>query len=123
MKHTFLLLVMCGLLSACVGRVLPLRMVTDKDEVFTGELKWSPSEGTAQVTGPNGMTCKGTYDQFNNVQIVKMYVSCSDGRHGTVTAIRDLPLGCGHGTGSGKLSDGTQLTFAWGQTRIDGMTQ
>jgi len=123
MKRRLLLVVMCGLLSGCAERVLPLRVVTDKDEMFIGELKWSLSEGTAHVTSKSGVTCHATYDQLNNVQVVKMYMSCSDGRHGTVMATRDLPLGCGHGTGTGKLTDGTQVTFAWGQQRIDEIAQ
>ena len=122
MKKVALLFLMCGFLAACTERVLPIRMVTDRDEVFAGQLKWSLSEGTAQVKSANGITCHATYDQLNNVQVVKMYVSCSDGRHGTVIATRDLPLGCGHGTGTGKLNDGTQITFAWG-TRIQEMDQ
>ena len=123
MKKPFLLIVMCGLLSACGQIVLPVKATTDKDEVFTGELKASLIEGSAHLTNNSGITCDGTYDQFSTEQVVMMYMSCSDGRHGKVVATRDLPLGTARsGTCSGKMNDGTKFTCAWGK-RIEEMLQ
>jgi len=123
MRNKILLILMCVLLSACGQIVLPVKATTDKDEVFTGELKASLIEGSAHLTNNSGITCNGTYDQFSTEQVIMMYMSCSDGRHGKVVATRDLPLGVARsGTCAGKMNDGTQFTCAWGK-RIAEMPQ
>jgi hypothetical protein len=123
MNKRVLFIIMCGLLSACGEIRVPVKAETNKDEVFTGEIIASLTEGSAHLESTNGITCRGTYDQFSTEQVVMMYMSCSDGRHGKLTATRDLPLGSQSGTGIGKMNDGTQVTFAWGNKRINEMGQ
>jgi hypothetical protein len=118
MKTKYLLILVCGLLSGCGQIRVPVQAETDKDEVFTGEIVASLTEGSTHLESKSGIKCQGTYDQFTTEQIVMLYISCSDGRHGKITATRDLPLGSQSGTGSGKMNDGTQVTFAFGNRRI-----
>jgi hypothetical protein len=123
MEKLFLLILICGMLSACGEIRIPVKAETDKDEVFKGEIIASLTEGSAHLASKSGVTCNGTYDQFSTEQVVMMYMSCSDGRHGKITATRDLPLGSQSGIGMGKMNDGTQVTFAWGNRRISEMDQ
>jgi len=123
MKHTFLLLVMCGLLTACVEVRAPVRATTNKEEVFTGEARATLYEATIHIESTHGTTCNGTFDQFSQQNPLMMYISCSDGRRGTITAIRDIPLSRNSGSGTGEWSDGTKFKFAYGQNRIDEMAK
>ena len=109
---------MCGLLSACGAIVYPAKAVTDKGEVYTGETKVSLAGGSFHLDSKSGETCHGTFDPFFTEQVIMMYMSCSDGKHGKLAATRDLPLGTPSGTGNGVMSDGTKFTFAYGQSRI-----
>jgi len=113
--YSLLPLLMCGLLSACGSINLPIRAVSDKSEVFTGTVHASLVDGSFMLTSESGIACHGTYDQFSREPNLKMYITCSDGRHGVMLANRDLPVGSGSGTGSGTLNDGTKITFAYGK--------
>jgi hypothetical protein len=116
-----------GLVSGCISQTVPVRAVTNKDEVFTGAITatWGigTNEGTVHAQTANGTSCDGTYDPLvlATQKAVMLYLSCSDGRHGTVKAVMDFPLSRRSGIGSGEWKDGTKITFAWGQERIDGM--
>ena len=123
MKKYILLILICGMLSACVEIKAPVRAVTAQDEVFIGESKATLIEGSVNIASNNGVKCHGTFDQFAAKNPLMMYISCSDGRHGTITAIRDIPFNRPSGTGEGEWSDGTKFTFAFGQQRIREMNQ
>lgn len=111
MKKSFLCLSACSLVCAC-SVTFPVKGTTDKGEIFTGEAVASLSEGVFNITSNNGISCNGTYDQLSTEPTIKVYVKCSDGRHGMVLAKRDDSLQ--NGVGTGKMNDGTKFTFAFG---------
>ena len=108
MKRKFLLVALCGLLSAC-SFALPVEMKTEKGEAFSGELSGSAFGQMIHVVSKEGVECSGDFPTgMATVKIVD--INCTDGRKGkvTVTINRDALRG---GSGNGFLSDGTQ--FFW----------
>jgi hypothetical protein len=62
------------------------------------------------------LTCSGTYNALDSAKTIAMPVTCSDGRHGTVTATRDAS-GM-NGSGHVRLADGSSARFIFGNAAM-----
>jgi hypothetical protein len=110
MKRRFLLVTLCGLLSACI--TLPVALQTEKGESFRGEMNASMFGQTIHLVNKEGVECNT--DVRNGLATTKIGdMTCSDGRQGKITVAinRDNPHS---GSGTGFMSDGTQFTFTFG---------
>lgn len=66
--------------------------------------------GTFSVATLDGLTCSGTYDSLNSAPTIQVPLSCSDGRTGRMLVTRAGMSG----TVVGRLSDGTEGRFVFG---------
>lgn len=66
--------------------------------------------GTFWIETVDGLRCDGTYDALITAPTIRVPVKCSDGRTGSLLATRQG----GSGTVIGKLNDGTEGRFVFG---------
>jgi hypothetical protein len=120
MKRGFLLVALCGLLSACV--TVPVAIQTEKGESFHGELNGSLFGQTIHLVSKKGVECNLSIT--NGMATTKiMDMACSDGRQGKVTVSINRDSDNPHnGWGTGFMSDGTQFTFTSGD-RVQNSSQ
>jgi hypothetical protein len=69
------------------------------------------------VIAPGGFRCGGTYDAITDTPTLVVPVTCSDGRKGEVAITRDKTKIAG--TATGRLSDGTEARFVFGDRKFD----
>lgn len=97
-------------LAACTA-VEPVAVIGQRGDVLTGTVTGALSGGTIEAS--NGrLSCRGRYNSRSIDDAVSFAVTCSDGRQGIGTAIRDSSLRAGRGTV--RLSDGEQAQFMFG---------
>lgn len=107
-------LALSGALAALAGCVSQFAVpVTGMlgDQAAQGEAVASTDgSGTFWVENIDGLRCDGTYDSKVTDPTIRVPVRCSDGRTGTLLATRQGMSG----TVIGKLSDGTEGRFVFG---------
>jgi hypothetical protein len=87
--------------------------VSNNPAPLIGEATASLSEGTFMVENTAGLKCSGTYNQWETSSLLKVHVTCNDGRYGNVTIMRS-GNGKLNGSGEGVLNDGTAFRVYMG---------
>jgi len=100
-------------LSGCSVKTALLVKVANNPSPLIGEAVASLSEGTFMVENTAGLKCNGTYDQWETSSLLKVHVTCNDGRYGNVTIIRS-GANKQNGSGEGTLNDGTTFRVYMG---------
>jgi hypothetical protein len=73
--------------------------------------------GTFYVVTIDGLRCDGTYDAMTDAPTITAPVKCNDGRTGQLVITRSMD-GLS-GTVMGRLNDGTEGRFVFGNLRFD----
>lgn len=68
--------------------------------------------GTFTVSTLSGLTCNGTYNSLDQNPTIAANTTCNDGRTGRLLITRNINRGTG--TVIGRLSDGTDARFVFG---------
>ncbi len=68
--------------------------------------------GTFFVETVSGLRCEGTYDALDINPTIRAKATCNDGRSGTLLITRNISRGTG--TAIGRLNDGTDARFVFG---------
>ncbi len=111
-KFLFFLLTVLSL-SACAVRTGLLVEFSGGDKPLMGEAVATIMSGTFHVSNLDGYTCNGTYNQWTESPMLKVDVTCSDGRYGKVMVLRTGP-NLVNGSGEGTLNDGTTFNVLMG---------
>ncbi len=94
------------------------------NDLAQGQSTASLSGGTFSVTSIRGLQCQGTYDALSREPTIVAPVSCADGRSGNLIITRTMDGMSG--TVIGRLNDGTEAQFVFGdltfQQAFDGTT-
>lgn len=77
-------------------------------------------EGTFDVATLDGLTCTGVYDALDTSPTITAPTTCSDGRTGKLIITRSMN-GLS-GTVIGRLSDGTEARFVFGDVAFSQQT-
>jgi hypothetical protein len=101
---TFLLIAACSITQ-------PLVVLAPHGQILRGQVTASLNGGIFEATDGR-LACNGTYDSLTTGVTVSFAVRCNDGRIGVGTAYRDA--GGQSGTGTIKLSDGSEARFMFG---------
>jgi len=101
------------ILSGCSVKTPLLVKVSNSQKPLVGEAVASLSEGTFKVENTEGLRCQGTYNQWETSSLLKVHVTCNDGRYGNVTVIRSGDYKQ-NGSGEGVLNDGTAFRVYMG---------
>ena len=109
-------------IAILVGTIALSGCSTEFSVPVTGEIGNTPAQGTAtarlngdgtfKVANLDGLTCQGDYDALDNSPTITTDATCSDGRTGKLIITRTLN-GLS-GTVIGRLSDGTNARFVFG---------
>lgn len=117
MRVAFLAIGAAMTLAGCGSISVPVEVVANNGERLSGSTTASLSGGTFSVAGrwnDKALSCSGDYNALERSPTITIPTTCSDGRRGTVTAIRD-PGGMS-GMGYVQLNDGTRARFAFGHS-------
>jgi hypothetical protein len=90
---------------------VPVAVIGQHGEIMRGTNTASVFSATFTVTDGK-ITCSGSYNPLNESQTITTTVTCTDGRTGIVTAVRDSATS---GGGTVTLSDGTSGRFIFGE--------
>lgn len=102
------------LLAGCGSITVPAAVKMENGDAYVGTTTAAMSGGTFQVSATSGkVACSGNYDAFDTSSVISAPVSCSDGRYGTITVIRNPDLRGGAGTVN--LADGSTGRVAFGK--------
>ena len=101
------------ILSGCSVKTALLVKVANNPTPLIGEAVATLTEGTFMVENMNGFRCNGTYNQWETSPLLKVHVTCNDGRYGDVTVIRS-GSSKQNGSGEGVLNDGTAFRVYMG---------
>lgn len=90
-------------------------MVLEKgqEEPLMGSAKGSLAGGSFYASNTKGLSCEGTYDPLNMDPMLDVSIKCNDGRTGAARVLRSGG-NLTNGSGSGKLSDGTEVKILLG---------
>lgn len=110
MKRVTIILAFLTILSACSVTVPVVGKIGDEDAA--GSTTATTSGGSFEVATIDGLVCSGTYDAWDTSPTIRIPVSCSDGRTGSLLATRTLSGASGKVIG--KLNDGTRGRFVFG---------
>lgn len=69
--------------------------------------------GKFELSNLEGLVCKGTYNLMSNDRHIQTDMTCSDGRTGRIQVLR-TGRALTNGSGTGKLSDGTNVRILIG---------
>ena len=86
-------------------------------DLAQGQATASMNGGTFSATTIKGLTCTGTYDATSTAPTITAPATCSDGRAGNLIITRTLD-GIS-GTVIGRLNDGTEAQFVFGNLTFD----
>ena len=100
-------------LPGCSVKTALLVKLANNPSPLIGEAVATLSEGTFMVENTTGLKCNGTYDQWETSSLLKVHVTCNDGRYGNVTIIRSSE-NKQNGSGEGALNDGTTFRVYMG---------
>ncbi|WP_371398887.1 hypothetical protein [Marinovum algicola] len=118
MKKFMLLGLISGALAGCVSEYSgPVSGVIGPERAqgqFTAKLDGA---GTFFVLTTRGLRCEGTYDSLSRQPTITADVACNDGRTGTMILTRSMNQLSG--TAIGRLNDGTQGQFVFGDITFD----
>lgn len=106
MKKAFPLIVL--FLSGCSTQTGLVVQTEDQKEPLMGTATASLTRGDFFVESVSGLSCSGKYNQFTTTPMLKVNMSCSDGRTGVAQVMR-YGGNLENGSGSGVLSDGTHF--------------
>ena len=106
-----------GLLALGIGltgcsTTQPVAIIGQKGEVLKGSTTASLFTGGSFEASGGGITCAGNYDAYTYSRTVSFKVTCSDGRKGLGTAVRDASGQSGSGTI--RMNDGSDWNFVFG---------
>lgn len=105
-------LVVLGIgLSGC-SITQPVAAIGPNGEIMKGSTTASLVTGGSFRTSGRGITCAGDYDAISYSKTVSFKVTCSDGRIGLGTAVRDASGVSGSGTI--RMNDGSDWHFVFG---------
>jgi hypothetical protein len=110
-----LILALCAasLLTACATEFsVPVTGFIGSDQALGQTTARLDGNGTFSVSTLSGLTCQGTYDSLDSNPSITAPASCSDGRSGTLLIARNTMTG--GGTVIGRLNDGTDARFVFG---------
>lgn len=100
-----------SILSACAtGYTVPVTGMIGADAAQGEAVARTDGNGTFWVETIDGLRCDGTYDSRITAPTIRVPVKCSDGRTGSLLATRQGMSG----TVIGKLNDGTEGRFVFG---------
>lgn len=113
MKYIAIAATFATLLSGCATEVsAPVSGEIGRERAqgqYTARLS---GEGSYFVLTSRGLRCDGTYDSLTTQPTITSQTACNDGRTGTLILTRS-PRG-GSGTAIGRLNDGTEARFVFG---------
>ena len=105
----FLIVLSLAVLGCAI--TVPVAVIGQHGEIMRGTNTASLASATFTVTDGK-VTCSGSYNPLNESQTITTTVTCTDGRTGIVTAVRDSATS---GGGTVTLSDGTNARFIFGE--------
>ncbi|WP_152544607.1 hypothetical protein [Actibacterium mucosum] len=110
----FLKLVLSGILlcSCATSFTVPVTGTIGKTPAQGNATARLSGEGDFWVATIDGLRCEGKYDSLDTTPTIVVPTTCNDGRSGTLLITRSL-RGIS-GTVTGKLNDGTQGRFVFG---------
>jgi hypothetical protein len=114
-----------------VTKLFPIMVLagcaTELSVPVTGFIGNEPAIGqtTARLSGQgdftastlDGLVCSGTYDSLDTSPSITIPATCNDGRTGTLIVARNTMTG--GGTAIGRLSDGTEARFVYGNLTFE----
>lgn len=106
MKKTIPFIIL--MLSGCSTQTGLVVQTEDQKEPLMGTATASLTRGDFFVENVSGLSCSGKYDQFTTTPMLKVNMTCSDGRSGVAQVMR-YGMNLENGSGDGKLSDGTRF--------------
>lgn len=110
-----MLLALCATagLAACATEFsVPVTGFIGTDQALGQTTARIDGNGTFSVSTLTGLTCQGTYDALDNNPTITAPATCNDGRSGTLLIARNTMTG--GGTVIGRLNDGTDARFVFG---------
>ena len=116
MIRIILLTSLLSTLSGCISTPL-LAEFSDGTVEVAGEANASLVSGEFQASNDKGLSCNGTYNQFDHSTRLTVKIICSDGRNGTATVLR-TGKNLVNGSGTGVLNDGTRIRILIGDAII-----
>jgi hypothetical protein len=104
-------LIALSLVVVSCSITVPVAVIGQHGEIMRGTNTASVFSATFTVTDGK-ITCSGSYNPLNESRTITTTVTCTDGRTGIVTAVRDSATS---GGGTVTLSDGTSGRFIFGE--------
>lgn len=93
----------------------------------SGQIGDEPAQGTASarlngdgdfwVMTTAGLRCDGSYDALDSSPTIAVPIRCTDGRTGNLIITRSMDMASG--TAIGRLSDGSEGRFVFGNLRFE----
>lgn len=116
MKTSILCFSAAILLSGCGSITVPARVTVEPGIVYSGTATASLQKGTFSVKNEAGVICSGEYDPLSQAKRIYSDFTCSNGRRGRASIVRDNNLK--GGTGTVEFQDGSSGVIEFGEDRL-----
>lgn len=117
MKNVIALVALAVGLCGCAELKVPVTGVLGSEPAQGAAVGNINGEGSFYVVTARGLRCDGSYDPLSTEPTLQSAIACNDGRTGNLIITRQMDMLSG--TAIGRLSDGTEGQFVFGNITFD----